>query len=124
MKIKTLILLSSILCGFSYADTDLNNSPKAVKLQSNDISWLRTPHIEFEENDLKGQSRQFLARLYVNEMGNVTQVEIIKSTSLDHLDRKISASLKSARFKPYIENGQASPFITELPIELSTRSFT
>ncbi len=122
MKIKTLILLSSILCGYSYADINLNNSPKEVKVQPSGISWLRTPNIEFEDTDLKGKSRQLLAHLYVNEIGKVTQVEIIKSTGLDRLDRKISSSLKNARFKPYIENGQASSFIAEIPINLNTNS--
>ncbi|WP_111884725.1 MULTISPECIES: TonB family protein [unclassified Acinetobacter] len=119
MKIKTLILLSSILCGYSYAETDINNSPKELKLQSSGVSFLRTPKIDVNENDLKGKSHQFLARLYVNEIGKVTQVETLKSTGLDALDRKISASLRGARFKPYIENGQATSFIIQLPIKLN-----
>ena len=49
----------------------------------------------------------------------MTQVETLKSTGLDALDRKISASLRGARFKPYIENGQATSFIIQLPIKLN-----
>ncbi|WP_180005032.1 MULTISPECIES: energy transducer TonB [unclassified Acinetobacter] len=120
MKIKTLILLSSILCGYSYADTNLNTMPKEVKLKSSDVSWLRTPRIDFNANDLKGKSREFLVRLYVNETGKVTQVETLKSTGLDALDRKISVSLRYARFKPYIEHGQATSFVADLPIKLET----
>lgn len=121
MKIKTLILLSSLLCPIAFADVDIQNNENALKIQLDQVIWLNSPKFYFTNNDLENINRQFLARIFTNKQGIVTQVEILKSTELQRLDQKLVSSLKRSRLKPHTINGQAFPIIAELPIELISR---
>lgn len=48
--------------------------------------------------------------MYVLATGEVQKLNYIKSSGLTHIDKRVEQSLLRAKFKPYIENGVASPF--------------
>ena len=51
--------------------------------------------------------------------GKITNARITRSSGLPGLDEKILRAVKSAKFKPYMENGVAYPIRAEQPFDLS-----
>ena len=124
MKIKTLILLSSIFsCTIMANPTDVASSSgtnQATQLpkKTNTPQWLIHPKFHILDSELRNGSQHFLARVYANQQGKITKVDIIKSTGSTRLDQKLVFAIKKAQFKPFMVNGKAQPIIAELPISL------
>lgn len=121
MKIKTLILLSNILCTVTFASADIKNTEDAIKLQSSKIQWLKKPFLDFTNEDLEGQNRNAIAMFVANEQGIITQVELKNSTGLLALDQKIIRALKTARIQPYKKNDENVSIFIQLPLTLNLR---
>ena len=47
-------------------------------------------------------------QLFINELGEVKSVSIIRSSGFDRLDKAAAQLASRIRFKPYIVNGNAS----------------
>ena len=71
--------------------------------------WKKRPIFNFNNDDLGNQKRDLSFKLYVLATGEVQKAELIKSSGLTHIDKRVEQSLLRAKFKPYIENGVASP---------------
>lgn len=121
MKIKTLILLSTLFCPIAFADADIKNNGDTIQLKTNKIQWLKKPFLDFTNEDLEGQNRNALAMFVANEQGIITQVELKNSTGLLALDQKIIRALKTARIQPYKKNDENVSIFIQLPLTLNLR---
>ena len=116
--ISTLIMLS---ISFAYAEDTTNpNTQKYSKLEG--VRWIRPPKPVYTNNDLQGKDRTLTIKIYVKEDGTVDRSEVTKSSGLAALDSKVQRAVKSAKFRPYKENGIAYPFIAEQPFKLELGS--
>ena len=115
---KKIIISALIICSsFSYAQAPISSEIKQ-DLSSQYISWKRPPKISFTNTDLKGEDRTLIFKLFVSPDGTIAKTEIIKSSGVEELDLKLQHNMKSATFKPLIENGIAIPFVAEQPFNL------
>ncbi len=96
------------------------NTPR--DLSQGQISWVRSPKPSYTNKDLQGSDRSIVVAVEADTSGRITNVRVIKSSGISALDQKIVRSVKSARFKPYKENGVAYPFKAEQPFELKLNS--
>lgn len=96
------------------------NTPK--KLNIGQISWSRSPKPVYTNKDLQGANRIIIVSIEADAKGSITNVRVIKSSGIDALDQKIVRAVKSAKFKPYKENGISYPFKADQPFELTLNS--
>jgi len=68
---------------------------------------------------LKGETRTIVVLIEADEKGKITNARVTKSTGVAALDEKILRAVRSAKFKPYKENGVAYPIRAEQPFELT-----
>ncbi len=81
--------------------------PKLVSSQQ--VSYIRQPKFEFDNDDLKQKARSIKLRLNVGADGKVDNVQVIQSTGLPALDARLQRAWQKAIFSPYKENGVAIP---------------
>lgn len=81
--------------------------PKLVSSQQ--VSYIRQPKFEFDNDDLKHKARSIKLRLNVGSDGKVENVQVIQSTGLLALDARLQRAWQKAVFSPYKENGVAIP---------------
>ncbi len=75
----------------------------------------------FEENELHNKKIEFEFELLVDENGDVEQIDSPKlylDEESDEIYQRIKAAFLNAKFHPYIENGQAKPFLVKQPIKI------
>ena len=94
-------------------------SPKRVSIGGAGIQWSRSPKVSFTPRDLENQPRSAMVLIEADEKGKITNARITRSSGLPGLDEKILRAVKSAKFKPYMENGVAYPIRAEQPFDLS-----
>jgi protein TonB len=63
-----------------------------------------------------GESGRVVVRTLIDERGVPRQLALQQSSGYARLDDSAVAAIKSARFKPYTENGAAQPFWVLIPI--------
>lgn len=81
--------------------------PKLVSSQQ--VSYIRQPKFDFDNEDLKNKSRSIKLKLNVGADGKVENVEIVHSTGIAVLDSRLQKAWQKAVFTPYKENGVAIP---------------
>lgn len=91
---------------------------RSVSIGGSGVQWSRSPKISYTNSDLKGEARAGTVLVEADEKGKITNVRITKSTGVPALDEKILRQVRSAKFKPYKENGVAYPIRAEQPFEL------
>lgn len=97
----------------------VDKSPKNVSIGGAGVQWSRSPKPSYEKGDLQGESRSVVVAIEANEKGVITAVRIVKSSGLPSLDEKIMKAVRSAKFKPYKENGVAYPIRANQPFDLT-----
>ncbi|WP_180040908.1 energy transducer TonB [Acinetobacter sp. YH12218] len=107
------IVLLQILTAL-YAQSPSEVAKQHVITQDQMI-WQKRPFFNFNNDDLGNQNRDLSFKLYVLATGEVQKAELIKSSGLTHIDKRVEQSLLRAKFKPYIENGVASPLLPYSP---------
>lgn len=95
------------------------SAPKAVSIGGSGVQWSRSPKPTYSNRDLQGETRNVVVRIEANEKGVITDAQITRSSGLPALDQKILRAVRSAKFKPYKENGVAYPIRAEQPFELT-----
>ncbi|WP_343597930.1 TonB family protein [Acinetobacter sp.] len=96
-----------------------DKSPKSVSIGGAGVQWSRSPRPSYDQSDLKGEARSVVVAIEANEKGVITSVRIVKSSGLPDLDEKIKKAVRSAKFKPYKENGVAYPIRANQPFDLT-----
>lgn len=94
-------------------------SPKRVSIGGSGVQWSRSPKLSVSAKDLENQPRSAMVLIEADEKGKITNARITRSSGLPGLDEKILRAVKSAKFKPYMENGVAYPIRAEQPFDLS-----
>ena len=94
-------------------------SPKRVSIGGSGVQWSRSPKLSISAKDLENQPRSAMVLIEADEKGKITNTRITRSSGLPSLDEKILRAVKSAKFKPYMENGVAYPIRAEQPFDLS-----
>lgn len=94
-------------------------SPKNVSIGGSGVQWSRSPRPSYTNRDLQGETRSIVVMIEADESGKITNARITRSSGISALDEKILRSVRSARFKPYKENGVAYPIRAEQPFDLT-----
>lgn len=95
------------------------SAPKTVLIGGSGVQWSRSPKPSYTNRDLQGETRNVVVRIEANEKGVITDAQITRSSGIPALDQKILRAVRSAKFKPYKENGVAYPIRAEQPFELT-----
>lgn len=96
-------------------------SPKSVSIGGAGVQWSRSPKPAYSNRDLQGEARTVVVLIEADEKGNIIKerTRVVKSSGVSTLDDKILRAVRSAKFKPYKENGVAYPIRAEQPFELT-----
>jgi periplasmic protein TonB len=94
-------------------------APKRVSIGGSGVQWSRSPKLSVTAKDLDNQTRSVMVMIEADEKGKITNVRITRSSGLPNLDEKVLRAVRSAKFKPYMENGVAYPIRAEQPFDLS-----
>jgi len=94
-------------------------APKRVAIGGSGVQWSRSPKLSVTAKDLDNQTRSVMVMIEADEKGKITNVRITRSSGLPNLDEKVLRAVRSAKFKPYMENGVAYPIRAEQPFDLS-----
>ncbi|MDK8754510.1 TonB family protein [Acinetobacter radioresistens] len=96
-------------------------SPKTVSIGGAGVQWSRSPKPSYSNKDLQGEPRVIVVHIEADEKGSIIKerTRITKSSGISALDEKILRAVRSAKFKPYKENGVAYPIRVEQPFELT-----
>ncbi|KGT47585.1 energy transducer TonB [Acinetobacter sp. HR7] len=119
------ILCLSLLAGFPLTATQSKTTknvqlpPQTISAQADDthihlttrIEWRKFPKPVYKNEDLKGQDRSAVVRVYADEQGQIKQASIQESTGLKDLDQLLVNAVKDATVKPHIEDEAAIPTI-------------
>lgn len=79
----------------------------------------------FNENELHNKKYEYEFELLVDENGDVKQIDSPKlylEEESDEIYQRTKAAFLNAKFYPYIENGQAKPFLVKQPVEIEGAS--
>lgn len=115
---KKLLISALIICSsFTYAETP--NKPELQDYKTlGSVQWSRSPKPSYTNRELQGKNRELSIKIYVSETGAIEKTEVLKSSGIEALDLKIQRAVRSAKFKPYTENGIRYRFIAEQPFSL------
>ncbi|WP_096911247.1 MULTISPECIES: energy transducer TonB [Acinetobacter] len=94
-------------------------SPKRVSIGGSGVQWSRSPKLSVTAKDLDNQARSVMVLIEADEKGKITNARVTRSSGLPSLDEKVLRAVRSAKFKPYMENGVAYPIRAEQPFDLS-----
>lgn len=94
-------------------------SPKSVSIGGSGVQWSRSPKPAYTNRDLQGQTRTVVVLIEADEKGSIISARVTRSSGVSALDDKILRAVRSAKFKPYKENGIAYPIKAEQPFELT-----
>jgi TonB family protein len=124
---KKIFLLSFLLCLHSLNLTQANNiiHPAKQEMASRSpVGWANRPILNISNDDLQNQNRSIAFKLYVLDTGTIVKTEVVQSSGLAALDQKVERALLKAKFKPYIENDTAYPFIVVQPFSFQVSEDT
>ncbi|ENX44582.1 MULTISPECIES: energy transducer TonB family protein [unclassified Acinetobacter] len=94
-------------------------SPKRVSIGGSGVQWSRSPKLSVTAKDLDNQTRSVMVLIEADEKGRITNARVTRSSGIPNLDEKVLRAVRSAKFKPYMENGVAYPIRAEQPFDLS-----
>ncbi|EPF75811.1 TonB-dependent receptor [Acinetobacter gyllenbergii] len=94
-------------------------TPKRVSIGGSGVQWSRSPKLSVTAKDLDNQTRSVMVLIEADEKGKITNARITRSSGVPNLDEKVLRAVRSAKFKPYMENGVAYPIRAEQPFDLS-----
>lgn len=75
----------------------------------------------FKENELHNKKYEYEFELLVDENGDIKRIDSPKlylEEESDEIYQRTKAAFLNAKFYPYIENGQAKPFLVKQPVEI------
>jgi protein TonB len=103
-----------------------SETPKPVQAAPrvvSDVAYLRPPSPQYpSESRRLGEEGMVLLRVMIDEAGRANRIEIERSSGHSRLDDAARAAVKSALFRPYIEDGVARAVLATIPIEFTWKS--
>ncbi len=96
---------------------------KAVPRVVSEVAYVRPPAPQYpSESRRLGEEGMVLLRVIIDEAGRADRIEIERSSGHSRLDDAARAAVKSALFRPYVENGVARAVLATIPIEFIWKS--
>lgn len=87
------------------------------ELPSSAVSYLVPPVLTWPLNSRElGEEGTVLLRVYIDERGRPSEIQVAKSSGYPRLDRQAVVVMRSTRFKPYIHNGAPQPGWASTPL--------
>ncbi len=103
-----------------------SETPKPVQAAPrvvSEVAYLRPPSPQYpSESRRLGEEGMVLLRVMIDEAGRANRIEVERSSGHSRLDDAARAAVKSALFRPYIENGVARAVLATIPIEFTWKS--
>jgi protein TonB len=91
-------------------------APKIIPASS--VQYLEPISLEYPRLSKRlGETGHVLIRLYIDESGKATNVQVNRSSGHPRLDEAALAAIQKARFRPYTENGVAVAGWAFIPLE-------
>lgn len=102
------------------ANTDaLTTLKESQYLNTSGTAWSTPPRpLLTAEDKTRFLNPSVQVKIYANGQGKITETTILKSSGNTLLDMEIIRSIHASRFKPYTENGIATPFYVIQPFIL------
>jgi periplasmic protein TonB len=94
-------------------------APKSVSIGGSGVQWSRSPRPSYTNQDLRGEARTVVILIEADEKGTIVNARVTQSSGVSSLDSKVLRAVKSAKFKPYKENGVAYAIRAEQPFSLT-----
>lgn len=92
-------------------------APAPPKTISSGVEYVREPQVEYPAAARRrGNQGVVVLRVLVNEKGIAEQIEVQKSSGFPSIDEAGKRAVQRALFKPYIDNGKATPVYALIPI--------
>src|SRR5690606_38347994 len=78
----------------------------------------RPPRPEYPRASMRrGETGRVVIRVLISPQGRVDRATVRASSGHDRLDESALRAARSARFKPYTENGVAYPALADIPFD-------
>lgn len=113
--LQLLLIGSSLLFSMPTFAAQMGSDYREVYKEDKSILWQKMPKLIYSNSDLGYQNRHFNCLIYANQDGDITHVEILKSTGIDQLDQKIVTALYKAKFI----NPNREDIMVQQPFELT-----
>lgn len=92
---------------------------KSIDFGSVGVQWRKAPRLAIDSSDLRGQMREIELMIEANEQGEIKKVSVVEGSGIASLDAKVMRAVRSAKLKPYIEDGIAYPVKAKLPFQFT-----
>ncbi len=99
--ISTLLFLNQAIFA-EYTQATPSKYPAQLAIEQ--VQWQRAPRIRIESCDLENKDRYLDLEITADTNGKVTDVKVLQSTMLDHLDQKVIKAVFASRFRPIGES--------------------
>ena len=92
-----------------------DNKPRHVST----VDYLgNRPNPEYPRASLRrGEKGRVVVRVLISPQGAVVNASVRSSSGYDRLDQSALRAARTARFKPYTENGVAYPALADIPFD-------
>jgi periplasmic protein TonB len=88
-----------------------------------DVAYLKPPAPRYPtESRRLGEEGMVLLRVVIDESGRANRIEIQRSSGHSRLDDAALEAVRSALFRPYVEDGIARAVLATIPIEFTWKS--
>ena len=112
------VLVASLLClpttvCFSAAPQQLSpqkSSALPAHLTTR-IEWRKMPQPNYNNDDLQGQNRAAIIRVYADEQGKITKTSVQESTGIKKLDQILVNAVEASTVKPHQTEDTTLPII-------------
>lgn len=104
------------LSSFIFAKENLHNksqigAPEQLsEIYTQAASWMRTPRIRIQPNELQGQNREIQTIITANHLGYILDVQITRSSGITALDKKVIRAIKQERLRSSKQNSSTQNF--------------
>lgn len=111
----------------SFADNSISTFATAQKVKvapklNTYPEWDKAPQINLRQlKKLTPALYQVNVAMQADPQGNITAYSLTKSSGDAKVDQLVKDAIQHAKFKPYLENGVAYPFIAEQPFEIELK---
>lgn len=100
----------------SVAITPTQAQPKTIS----SVEYLQPPQPEYPSMSRRmGEQGKVMLRILVNESGRAERIDVQRSSGFPRLDEAARIAAARALFKPYVEDGKATPVYVVVPIDFS-----
>lgn len=87
-------------------------------VQVSSVDVLSFGGVDYDDRELKQQSRLVELRIRINEKGQPIDIQLRQSSGIQSLDERVMQAARKSRFKPHKINGRAVTIVVDFPVQL------